>query len=68
MSCPRVQTSGGIRRFAGELVDGEVWGRGALDMKGGVAMLISALLRIAADDEPPPGDVHTDFDERRGAR
>jgi acetylornithine deacetylase/succinyl-diaminopimelate desuccinylase-like protein len=26
-------------------------------MKGGVAMLISALLQIAADDEPPPGDV-----------
>jgi acetylornithine deacetylase/succinyl-diaminopimelate desuccinylase-like protein len=43
--------------FSGDLVDGEVWGRGALDMKGGVAMLISALLRIAADDEPPPGDI-----------
>ena len=28
--------------FGGDLVDGEVWGRGALDMKGGVAMLVSA--------------------------
>src|SRR3954464_14832913 len=25
--------------FGGELIDGEVWGRGALDMKSGVAML-----------------------------
>jgi acetylornithine deacetylase/succinyl-diaminopimelate desuccinylase-like protein len=43
--------------FAGELVDGDVWGRGALDMKGGVAMLVTALLRIAAADGPPTGDV-----------
>jgi acetylornithine deacetylase/succinyl-diaminopimelate desuccinylase-like protein len=43
--------------FGGELVDGEIWGRGALDMKGGVAMLISALLELAADNEPPLGDI-----------
>ena len=43
--------------FSGELVDGYVWGRGALDMKGGVAMLVSAFLR-AADERPElPGDV-----------
>src|SRR6266511_4331108 len=27
--------------FGGDLVDGEIWGRGAFDMKGGVAMLVA---------------------------
>ena len=43
--------------FAGELVDGYVWGRGALDMKGGVAMLVSAFLRAARERVPLRGDV-----------
>jgi acetylornithine deacetylase/succinyl-diaminopimelate desuccinylase-like protein len=43
--------------FGAELIDGEVWGRGALDMKGGVAMMLAAILRLAESDEPPPGDV-----------
>jgi acetylornithine deacetylase/succinyl-diaminopimelate desuccinylase-like protein len=43
--------------FGGELVDGWVWGRGALDMKGGVAMMASALLRFLEEGRPPPGDV-----------
>jgi acetylornithine deacetylase/succinyl-diaminopimelate desuccinylase-like protein len=43
--------------FAGELVDGEVWGRGALDMKGGVAMLVAAFLRVAAEPVEPAGDL-----------
>ncbi|HTZ06258.1 MAG TPA: M20/M25/M40 family metallo-hydrolase [Gaiellaceae bacterium] len=42
--------------FAGDLADGMVWGRGALDMKGGVAMLIHALVR-AHEEGPPPGDL-----------
>ena len=56
--------------FAGELVDGEVWGRGALDMKGGVAMLVTAFLRVAAAEEPPPGDVLLALtsDEEAGSR
>jgi acetylornithine deacetylase/succinyl-diaminopimelate desuccinylase-like protein len=43
--------------FGGELVDGYVWGRGALDMKGGVAMLVSAFLRAKAEGLRPRGDV-----------
>jgi len=43
--------------FAGELIEGEIWGRGALDMKGGVAMMLAAVLRLAESAEPPPGDV-----------
>jgi len=43
--------------FSGEIADGCVWGRGALDMKGGVAMMVAAFLRAAAADAPPPGDV-----------
>jgi acetylornithine deacetylase/succinyl-diaminopimelate desuccinylase-like protein len=43
--------------FGGELIDGEVWGRGALDMKGGLAMLLTAFLRVAQKATPPPGDV-----------
>jgi acetylornithine deacetylase/succinyl-diaminopimelate desuccinylase-like protein len=43
--------------FGGELVDGWVWGRGALDMKGGVAMMVSAFLRAATDSGELPGDV-----------
>ncbi|MDO8212882.1 M20/M25/M40 family metallo-hydrolase [Conexibacter sp. CPCC 206217] len=43
--------------FAGEIADGFVWGRGALDMKGGVAMLTAAFLRAHAAATPPPGDL-----------
>ena len=43
--------------FAGELADGFIWGRGALDMKGGVAMMLAAVMRAAADPSRLPGDV-----------
>ena len=42
--------------FGGEVADGYVWGRGALDMKGGVAMMLAAFLQ-AAEAGTPPGDV-----------
>jgi acetylornithine deacetylase/succinyl-diaminopimelate desuccinylase-like protein len=43
--------------FSGTLEDGYIWGRGALDMKGGVAMLVSAFLKAKAEGLRPPGDV-----------
>ena len=43
--------------FEGNLVEGYVWGRGALDMKGGLAMMVAAFLRAKAENLPLPGDV-----------
>lgn len=46
-----------VHPFAGELRDGFVWGRGALDMKGGIAMMLAALLRLAHEQRVPAGDI-----------
>lgn len=43
--------------FEGKEVDGWIWGRGALDMKAGVAMFLSAFLRLAVSGEVPAGDI-----------
>jgi acetylornithine deacetylase/succinyl-diaminopimelate desuccinylase-like protein len=43
--------------FGGDLVDGEIWGRGAVDMKGAVAMFVSAFVRAARGELELPGDV-----------
>ncbi|QCJ46750.1 M20/M25/M40 family metallo-hydrolase [Haloprofundus sp. MHR1] len=43
--------------FAGVEEDGYVWGRGALDMKSGVAMFVAAFLRAARDDVDLAGDL-----------
>ncbi|MDQ3343701.1 MAG: M20/M25/M40 family metallo-hydrolase [Actinomycetota bacterium] len=43
--------------FGASLVDGELWGRGALDMKGGLAMLATVLLQAAQPGAQPPGDL-----------
>jgi acetylornithine deacetylase/succinyl-diaminopimelate desuccinylase-like protein len=56
--------------FSGDAIDGVIWGRGALDMKGGVAMLVAALLRVAVRAERPPADLVLllTSDEERGSR
>jgi acetylornithine deacetylase/succinyl-diaminopimelate desuccinylase-like protein len=43
--------------FGGELRDGEVWGRGALDMKGQVAAGAVALASLAREGFEPAGDL-----------
>ena len=43
--------------FEGRRVDGYVWGRGALDMKGGVAMMMDAFMRAHQEGTDRPGDV-----------
>lgn len=43
--------------FEGQSAGGYIWGRGALDMKGGVAMMVAAFLRAKAEGARLPGDV-----------
>ncbi len=43
--------------FEGRLDDGYIWGRGALDMKAGVAMLVHAFLRAKRENVTLPGDL-----------
>ena len=43
--------------WSGDLVDGEIWGRGALDMKGHVAAAAVAFASLAREGAPLAGDV-----------
>jgi acetylornithine deacetylase/succinyl-diaminopimelate desuccinylase-like protein len=43
--------------WSGDLVDGEVWGRGALDMKGQVAASAVAIASLAREGFRPAGDL-----------
>ena len=43
--------------FGGEVRDGEVWGRGALDMKGQVAASAVAIASLAREGFEPAGDL-----------
>jgi acetylornithine deacetylase/succinyl-diaminopimelate desuccinylase-like protein len=43
--------------WSGELRDGQVWGRGALDMKGQAAAAAVAVASLAREGFQPPGDL-----------
>jgi acetylornithine deacetylase/succinyl-diaminopimelate desuccinylase-like protein len=43
--------------FAANIADGFLWGRGSLDMKSGVAMMLAAFLKAKAEGTSLPGDV-----------
>jgi acetylornithine deacetylase/succinyl-diaminopimelate desuccinylase-like protein len=43
--------------FEGKIADDFIWGRGALDMKGGITMMLSAFLRTKHEGLALPGDV-----------
>ena len=43
--------------FEGKIIDDYIWGRGALDMKSGVAMMVAAFLRAKAEGFKPAGDI-----------
>ena len=46
-----------LNPFIGEEIDGYIWGRGALDMKGAIAMMLSAVMKARVEGMLPPGDV-----------
>lgn len=43
--------------FSGDVRNGFVWGRGSLDMKSGIVMMLDAFLRLAGADTKPAGDI-----------
>ncbi|MGK9054518.1 succinyl-diaminopimelate desuccinylase [Neorhizobium petrolearium] len=43
--------------FAAEIADGELFGRGAVDMKGGIACFVAAVARHIEKHGPPKGSV-----------
>jgi acetylornithine deacetylase/succinyl-diaminopimelate desuccinylase-like protein len=57
-----------VHPFSGEVRDGYVWGRGAIDMKGMVAMTLAVACRLKRDGVIPPRDLIFAFlsDEEAG--
>lgn len=43
--------------FGGEVIDGRLYGRGAADMKGGIACFAAAAARFLAEHGRPPGSI-----------
>ncbi|PHQ66742.1 MAG: succinyl-diaminopimelate desuccinylase [Robiginitomaculum sp.] len=43
--------------FGGEIEDGKIWGRGAADMKGGIAAFVAAVSEFLAEDKAFDGSI-----------
>ncbi|HEY2701180.1 MAG TPA: M20/M25/M40 family metallo-hydrolase [Pseudonocardiaceae bacterium] len=58
-----------VHPFSGEVRDGYVWGRGAVDMKDMVAMMLTVARRFRRQDVVPPRDIIFAFvaDEEAGS-
>jgi succinyl-diaminopimelate desuccinylase len=56
--------------FAAEMADGRIWGRGAADMKGGIAAAIEAVIAVGRAGIDLPCDIlfHLVADEEQGGR
>jgi acetylornithine deacetylase/succinyl-diaminopimelate desuccinylase-like protein len=59
-----------VHPFAGEVRDGYLWGRGAVDMKDMDAMILALVRQWREEGRPPPRDVVLAFlaDEEAGSR
>lgn len=44
--------------FSGEIADGKVWGRGTLDTKGGLAMMLQAAEELITEGVTPKRDIY----------
>ncbi|WP_256788992.1 M20/M25/M40 family metallo-hydrolase [Frankia sp. AvcI1] len=57
-----------VHPFSGEVRDGYVWGRGAVDMKGAVAIMLAVARRLRREGAIPPRDLIFAFvaDEEAG--
>jgi acetylornithine deacetylase/succinyl-diaminopimelate desuccinylase-like protein len=65
---PAVAEDWRVHPFSGEVVDDELWGRGAVDMKDMDAMILANVLAMGRRGERPPRDVVLAFlaDEEAG--
>jgi acetylornithine deacetylase/succinyl-diaminopimelate desuccinylase-like protein len=65
---PAMAEDWSVDPFAAEVRDGMVWGRGAVDMKDMVAMLLANLRHLARTGQQPPRDIVWAFfaDEEAG--
>lgn len=43
--------------FGGDMKNGFLWGRGTLDMKGGIAMMLAAVIKAKSEGLTPAGDI-----------